>query len=501
MDLENVYMGRIVVVDLDQGTCEEEEYEEEMLEEPIGGAAVNLELYKKYIDRDPIIIGTGLLTGTFAPSSCAGTVTAKSPVTGRVCHVPLLWQTAMELKYTGFDFIVILGKAEKLCRLWLHDELAEVADAEELRGKDVWQTTDWLRDEHGDDYVQVISIGPAGEKGCSIAQLSENLWGSRDVFGLGAAFGGKNLKAVALRGMGSLEVADGFFEDCLTAQNEIRKGAMFAKQGLVSLLEAVGVEAQDLQAVKQKVHRNSASFNCAYAYNTFLMIEEPADLLKESQKDEPGLLLTDPAGVIALLPLKDGLPMVLAQINRLGLDPNACGALLSKEGISDPQEAEKRVKEIASNGIDLEAAGVDNVYGVAPWPRSQALEDYLIQALAVFSHSLPTGPVGDGDADYSGAKDASDKARWWMERMAACSILGICPLSSLLSPEFTFEKMAQWGAKAADWDELTGEKLQEKSRKLIAETLSMGEDKGSVPSGWASPDLDAALQALRQAWE
>ena len=72
MDLENAYMGRILVVDLNEGSCEEEELTEEMVSEHIGGASINLALYKQYVDRDPIVFGTGLLTGTFTPSSCAG---------------------------------------------------------------------------------------------------------------------------------------------------------------------------------------------------------------------------------------------------------------------------------------------------------------------------------------------------------------------------------------------------------------------------------------------
>ena len=181
MELENIYSGKILLVDLEQGACEEEDLDEDLIGRAVGGAAVNLELYRKYMDRDPVVLGTGPLTGTFAPSACAGVVTGKSPVTGRVCHVPLVLQTAVEMKLSGFDFLVILGASEKPVRLWLHDELAEVAGAGDLWGKDVWASTDWLRHEHGDDYVQALVIGPAGENGSPLAQFSEGYWGSRDI--------------------------------------------------------------------------------------------------------------------------------------------------------------------------------------------------------------------------------------------------------------------------------------------------------------------------------
>ena len=501
MDLENAYMGRILVVDLNGGTCEEEELSEEMVNEYVGGASINLALYRRYADRNPILFGTGLLTGTFAPSSCAGVVTGKSPITGRICHVPLTWQTAVELKYSGFDFLVVLGESEKPVRLWLHDELAELADAADVWGKNVWEATDKLRFEHGDDYVQLIGIGPAGENGCKIAQLSEGPWGSRDVFGMGLAMGVRKLKAIAMRGLGSLEVADGFFDECVRAQQELRKGAIFDKQGLLALLEALGLDSAELEPIKQKVHRHTASFNCAYAANTFLMIDEPPDLLEESKKNEPGLLLTDPAGVISLVFLKEGLPVVLREINQLGLNPVACGALLKKEDVTEADAAVKRIRSLAGQGASLEEAGVENVYGTAPWPLSEPLEARLIQSVSVFSHSVPMSPVGGGWADFSVGEDPVDRALWWLDRMAACSILGIDPIASLLSPAFSLAKMAQLGAKATDWDELTEEELLKQSRRLVKDTRSLGQAEGAVPSSWASADLDGALEKLRQGWE
>ena len=501
MNLENVYMGRILVVDLNRGTCEEEELTEEMVNEDIGGAQINLALYNRYVDRDPIVFGTGLLTGTFAPSSCAGAVTGRSPITGRVCHVPLTWHTAVELKYTGFDFLVVLGESKKPVRLWLHDELAEVADAGDVWGRNVWETVDKLRFEHGDDYVQVIAVGPAGEKGCRMAQLSEGAWGSRDVFGMGLAMAKRNLKAIAMRGLGSLEVADGFFDACVQVQQEIRKGALYQRQGLVPLLEALGLDAAALEPIRKRVHRNTASFNCAYAANTFLMIDEPPDLLRESKRNEPGLLLTDPGGVISLLFLKDGLPVVLREINRLGLDPVACGALLKKEDVNGADEAARRVQSLAGQEGGLEEAGVESIYGAAPWPLSEVLEARLIQSVSIFSHALPLRPLGGEWTDFSVGTDPAERAQGWLDRMAACSILGICPISALLSPALTLERMAHLGAKAVGWDELSEEKLLKQARRLVRETHSLGAEQGGIPSSWVSPDLDEALARLQQGWE
>ena len=101
---------------------------------------------------------------------------------------------------------------------------------------------------------------------------------------------------------------------------------------------------EELEPIRQRVHRNTASHNCAYAYNTFLMIDEPAELLEESKKDGPGLLVTDPAGVISLLFLKEGLPTVLRTIQQLGLDPVGCGYILKKENIVAADQAVERIQ-------------------------------------------------------------------------------------------------------------------------------------------------------------
>ncbi len=174
----------------------------------------NIKLYEKYADRNPVILGSGLFTATFVPAACLGVATFKSPLNGGICHVPLTWQTGVELKLTGFDFVVMLGSSAKPVRLWLHDGLADVEDSADVWGKGTWETVDALRQTYGDDQVQVLSIGPAGESKSALAQVSESYWGSKDKAALGKVFGEKNVKAVALRGLGMLEVADGFFDRC-----------------------------------------------------------------------------------------------------------------------------------------------------------------------------------------------------------------------------------------------------------------------------------------------
>ena len=82
--MEYLSTDKILVIDLNAGQVEEDELDESLVEEKIGGIGITRYLYDKYRQDDPIVIGTGLLTGTTYPASASGQITAKSPVTGKV---------------------------------------------------------------------------------------------------------------------------------------------------------------------------------------------------------------------------------------------------------------------------------------------------------------------------------------------------------------------------------------------------------------------------------
>ena len=116
MELMNVYKENILVVDLEAKECDTEELSEELVEKALGGAAINMELYEQYKDRDPLIIGTGLLTGTFAPAGCGGVMTAKSPLTGKIAHVPFGIYAGVELKLGVVNAAKQEPESEKKCQ-------------------------------------------------------------------------------------------------------------------------------------------------------------------------------------------------------------------------------------------------------------------------------------------------------------------------------------------------------------------------------------------------
>ena len=148
----------------------------------------------------------------------------------------------MELKFSGFDYIVIKGASAKPVYLWLHDGILDIQPADEIWGQDTLAATDAIRLTLGDDLIQVLTIGPAGEAGSSLAQLIVNYWGSGDRWGFGGLFGSKKLKGIAVRGMGLLEISDpeGFIVRCQSLLSEIKQGPWAGKKGLPDLAAALG---------------------------------------------------------------------------------------------------------------------------------------------------------------------------------------------------------------------------------------------------------------------
>jgi aldehyde:ferredoxin oxidoreductase len=112
-----------------------------------------------------------------------------------------------ELKFAGFDGIVIQGKADKPVYLWVHDGECEIKDAEDLWGSGTYGVTARLRDRHGRE-TRVAGIGQAGENLCRIACIQTETGNAAGQGGYGAVMGSKNLKCIAVRGTGGIKVAD-----------------------------------------------------------------------------------------------------------------------------------------------------------------------------------------------------------------------------------------------------------------------------------------------------
>jgi len=161
-----------------------------------------------YDPANVLTLGAGALVGTLAPASGRLSVDTKNPLTGGVCASNAGGHFAPELKYAGYDAVVIVGQSPVPVYLWIHDGQAELRDAQDLWGLDTWQTEAALRQRLGDPNVRVVAIGPAGENLVRGACLIADRARAAGRGGAGAVMGSKRLKAVAVRGTGELRPAE-----------------------------------------------------------------------------------------------------------------------------------------------------------------------------------------------------------------------------------------------------------------------------------------------------
>jgi aldehyde:ferredoxin oxidoreductase len=174
---------------------------------------------------NPLIFNTGPLTGTALPGSGRVDVTALSPMSNLRAKSNFGAYWGPELKFAGYDHIVIQGKAENPCYIWINEGQVEIRDAGELWGKDTFETQQLIQSELGDPEIKVVCIGPAGEKLVRFACLLTETGDAAGRTGMGAVMGSKNLKAVAVRATGNVAIAkpDAFLDLSIQINNEIRK--------------------------------------------------------------------------------------------------------------------------------------------------------------------------------------------------------------------------------------------------------------------------------------
>jgi len=496
MDYINNYNGTILIVDLESGETTNDDLEIEMIEKSLGGAALNLDLYQKYADRDPVVLGTGLFTATFVPASCLGIATFKSPLNQGISHVPLTWQTGVELKLTGFDFVVIVGKSEKPVKVWLHDGLADIEDSSEVWGKDTWETVDSLRHTYGDDLIQVLCIGKAGESRFPIAQVSENYWGSKDKTSLGAVFGRKNVKAIALRGLGALDVAEGFYDQCTQLMKDITNGTLKGKRGIRETISSLPHEGHIIQLLNSITHRNNACYNCPYACNTFVKYRESAKTMASTEAAEPGCLITDLCGFMSFSFLGRDAAPALEKCFRLGLEPTTAAKLAEAAGNRDLQSVTGTLEQLAQSGGNLKESDLPHFNQVSSWPLPPSLEISLIQAFGIFSNAVPPLPIVASYQDFDVKDSAVERAEWWIRRQSLSYILGICPIFSLTSPEMSEEKLVELVKSSTDWDEFDLKKLQEVVGQLMSQSLKASEKVAEVHHSLKVDGFDGAINDL-----
>ncbi|MDK2855312.1 MAG: aldehyde:ferredoxin oxidoreductase [Bacillota bacterium] len=209
------WVGKVLRVNLSSGKITTESLCPELARKFIGARGLGSKILSDEIDPkvDPLspenklLFVTGPLTGTFATSGGRYNVVTKGPLTGTIAASNSGGYFGPELKYAGYDLIVIEGRAARPVYLWINNDRVELRSAEHLWGKVVGETTDTLLAET-DPEAKVACIGPAGENLVLFAAVINDKHRAAGRTGVGAVMGSKNLKAVVVRGTGGVKVAD-----------------------------------------------------------------------------------------------------------------------------------------------------------------------------------------------------------------------------------------------------------------------------------------------------
>ena len=354
----NGYTGTILRIDLAAGSIRREPLNQKNAQEYVGARGLGTKYYCDECDPncDPLgpdnklIFMTGPLTGTCATSSGRYNAVAKSPLTGTIGAANSGGHFGPELKYAGYDGIIFENISEKPVYLYINDGTVELRDAAHLWGKDVFETTDLLREELGDEF-RIACIAPAGETGCLFSAIMNDKHRAAGRGGMGTVMGSKKLKAIAVRGTGSVTVArpEAFFEACVDARAKLKAhpvtGAGLSAYGtqiLVNIVNATGglplrngrdgsvydladdISGETLAA--KYLLRNKGCFGCSIGCGRAVEIKEgPFASKGEGPEYEAGWSFGADCGINDLAAVCDANFLC----NQYGIDPITMGATIA----------------------------------------------------------------------------------------------------------------------------------------------------------------------------
>jgi aldehyde:ferredoxin oxidoreductase len=211
------YIGKILKVNLSDQMVEAIPLSKELAEDYIGGGGIAAKIISDRLlpemdplhKSNPLVFMTGPLTGTIIPWSGRHCVASISPLTNIWGESYAGGSWGKELKKAGFDGILITGKADRPVYLKIIDQKVTIEDATPLKGKDTYETDVLLRKDCGEK-AKVAAIGSAGENLVRYASIIHEGPAARTAArcGVGAVMGSKNLKAIVVKGQGTIEVAE-----------------------------------------------------------------------------------------------------------------------------------------------------------------------------------------------------------------------------------------------------------------------------------------------------
>jgi len=208
-------MGKILRIDLNRKKTSSHPLTHEQTELFLGGRGLGVEILFRELPRgvsplspeNKLVFATGPLTGTGAPTSGRYSVITRSPLTGTIFDSNSGGHFGVQMKRTGWDALIVEGRAEKPSYLWIQDDIVEIRSADRIWGSNTHATEDIVRSETEKE-AKVACIGPAGERQVLISSIINDKHRAAGRGGVGAVMGSKNLKAVAVLGSQEPSIAN-----------------------------------------------------------------------------------------------------------------------------------------------------------------------------------------------------------------------------------------------------------------------------------------------------
>lgn len=266
--------GLILKIDLSKETVEK------LPSKPVtdifmGGHGINIKMIYDSVKPesgalDPgnmLAFATGPFTGTLCPGSSRTAVAAKSPLTGCLGISNFGGYWGAELKYAGYDQLVVTGAASKPVYIEIYNDQVVIRDASHLWGMDNYETAAAIRQERGNPDLKILSIGPAGENMVHYASILSRIGDAAGRTGMGAVMGSKKLKAIAVRGTGGVKIADpeGYINGCLEYHRRLKSSPDYEMYSTIGTVQG----QQNNRPAKLSPYRN---------YQT-LTSDNPADIV------------------------------------------------------------------------------------------------------------------------------------------------------------------------------------------------------------------------------
>ncbi|MBP8626858.1 MAG: hypothetical protein KBI10_09245 [Syntrophorhabdales bacterium] len=254
--------GYYLEIDLSTGNIERIETDPKLMELFLGGLGTSVKLYwdrvppetKPFDPENLLIFSSGLLCGTPAFSMNRTIVTCISPESETLVYPCMGGFWAAELKYAGYDKVILKGKSPEWVYIWINNDKVEIRDATHLLGRGALETQDLIREELNEPNAQVSAIGIAGENRVFTASIEQSR-SSASRLGGGAVMGDKKVKAIAVRGTKDVYLARGaeFMEHMKWVTDYIKFRNANPIPNVMTILAGIG-SPQEMKHTDEKWH-------------------------------------------------------------------------------------------------------------------------------------------------------------------------------------------------------------------------------------------------------